>query len=847
MMQKRTIYSLLLTSLILVFVFSTGFAQEVTFESKTVLRCQSGTLNITVNTPDAISALELVFEISGDYSSFNVQWDLDFVDPVLPDRDIVIDGNVVRMWAMQIPATSNCLGAGETVVAQVNFESAEICDGLVEITGTQIVMPAPSTVVVETWFADCVTSALVPVVVNPGTITINNAPPEIDPIVGGDIHWGGTYYGTATADDDDLHTTPGNCEELEFYKVSGPTALIVSKAGAISWPTTGDDVCDNLVKVEVIDGCDAADTTEFNICVWNEKPSITCPEDIFTGWGDLITGVITGDDPDGGPSPLAYYLVSFDGPGTFEVLANGNFSWQTEFDPAYTGTFEACVRVTDGANTCTPCSPENADTCCFEITVVPFLITIEKRHKVIQGQIEPVTITMLDDEYENYPIGGFDFLVKYDESALLVNSVEEGQFIIDCGWEYFTYRYGPNGNCGPNACPSGMLRIVAIAETNNGDYHPDCFTNEPGKSNELAVMNFLVSNDRTLECQYVPIRFYWYDCGDNALSSVSGDALFLSRNVYDYSWDAEYEEWINIAKADDYPTYFGAQDCDYENLEKVPYYFIDFRNGGIDIACAEDIDARGDVNLNEIGYEVADVVLFSQYFVYGAGVFVINPDGQIAATDANADGIVLSVADLVYMIRVVIGDANAYPKTVVPVNASYVQTSAGVISVDADVEMGAALVVASGDLEPELLANDMDMIYNYDGVNTRILVYSINGESFTGEFLRVQGNIVSVELATVEGNPVVAKMLPTEFALQQNYPNPFNPTTTISFALPFATDYDLTIYNINGQLVDNFSGSAEAGMVSVDWNASNLASGIYLYKLTADGRTIDTKKMVLLK
>jgi len=93
----------------------------------------------------------------------------------------------------------------------------------------------------------------------------------------------------------------------------------------------------------------------------------------------------------------------------------------------------------------------------------------------------------------------------------------------------------------------------------------------------------------------------------------------------------------------------------------------------------------------------------------------------------------------------------------------------------------------------------------------------------------------------------VAKMLPTEFALQQNYPNPFNPTTTISFALPFATDYDLTIYNINGQLVDNFSGSAEAGMVSVDWNASNLASGIYLYKLTADGRTIDTKKMVLLK
>jgi len=728
-MQKRTIYSLLLTSLILVFVFSTGFAQEVTFESKTVLRCQSGTLNITVNTPDAISALELVFEISGDYSSFNVQWDLDFVDPVLPDRDIVIDGNVVRMWAMQIPATSDCLGAGETVVAQVNFESAEICDGLVEITGTQIVMPAPSTVVVETWFADCVTSALVPVVVNPGTITINDAPPEIDPIVDVDIHWGSTYYGTATADDDDLHTTPGNCEELEFYKVSGPTALIVSKAGAISWPTTGDDVCENIVAIEVIDGCDVADTTEFTICVYNDPPEITCPADTVILWGEVFTGNITATD-DGGPAPLAFSRVSFDGPGSFIVNADGSFEWETDATPDYIGTYELCAAVTDGGNICEDCSPKNADTCCFTIEVRGYQVTIDKVEMVIQGQIWPDTIFA----YLTEEIGGFDLLVKYDESALLVNSVTEGELITDCEWEYFTYRYGPNGNCGPNACPSGMLRIVAIAETNNGDYHPveDCI---PGETS-LAVMHFLVSNDRTLECQYVPVRFYWYDCGDNALSDITGDTLLISRSVYDYSWNAEYGDWINIAQADDYPTYYGAQECDFENPDKVPFRWVDFRNGGIDIACAEDIDARGDVNLNEIGYEVADVVLFSQYFVYGAGVFVINPDGQIAATDANADGIVLSVADLVYMIRVVIGDANAYPKTVVPVNASYVQTSAGVISVDADVEMGAALVVASGDLEPELLANDMDMIYNYDGVNTRILVYSINGESFTGEFLR---------------------------------------------------------------------------------------------------------------
>jgi hypothetical protein len=394
-----------------------------------------------------------------------------------------------------------------------------------------------------------------------------------------------------------------------------------------------------------------------------------------------------------------------------------------------------------------------------------------------------------------------------------------------------------------------MLRIVAIAETNNGDNHPDCFTNGPNISNELAVINFLVTNDRTLECQYAPIRFIWYDCGDNVLSSVTGDTLFISRNIYDFSWGAQFPNWTNIAMTADYPTLFGAQDvdCFVGDENKIPFRRVDFRNGGIDIVCADSIDSRGDVNLNEIPYEVADAVLFSNYFVYGLSAFHGNVDGQIAATDANADGIVLSVADLVYLIRVVIGDANPYPKTVVPINASYVQLGNGVLSVNDNVEMGAAFVVLEGNVAPELKAMNMEMSYNYDGSNTRVLVYSLEGNSFTGDFLQFNVAIISIEMATADGSPVVAKLLPTEFALVQNYPNPFNPTTTLGFSLPYASRYDLTIYNVSGQQVARFAGSAEAGNHTIDWNASNLASGVYLYKLTADGRQIDTKKMVLLK
>ncbi|MBK7140452.1 MAG: right-handed parallel beta-helix repeat-containing protein [bacterium] len=100
--------------------------------------------------------------------------------------------------------------------------------------------------------------------------------------------------------------------------------------------------------------------------------------------------------------------------------------------------------------------------------------------------------------------------------------------------------------------------------------------------------------------------------------------------------------------------------------------------------------------------------------------------------------------------------------------------------------------------------------------------------------------------ASLTFNRIVNGTLPTAFALSQNYPNPFNPTTSIELALPVASEYTLTIYNVLGQEVKSFSGFAEAGFVRVDWDATDQSSGIYLYKVTA-GRFEDTKKMVLIK
>ncbi len=98
----------------------------------------------------------------------------------------------------------------------------------------------------------------------------------------------------------------------------------------------------------------------------------------------------------------------------------------------------------------------------------------------------------------------------------------------------------------------------------------------------------------------------------------------------------------------------------------------------------------------------------------------------------------------------------------------------------------------------------------------------------------------------------VSVLPPNKFELFQNYPNPFNPATIISYQLPAESNINLKIYNILGQQVTELiNENMKPGKYKVEWNASNYASGMYIYQLVSESVTgeqnIVRKKMLVVK
>lgn len=163
--------------------------------------------------------------------------------------------------------------------------------------------------------------------------------------------------------------------------------------------------------------------------------------------------------------------------------------------------------------------------------------------------------------------GGFDLLVSFDASMLTYVSTTPGAFITDCGWEHFAPTV-------VSADP-GLIRIVSVADLSGNGTTPTCLA--PDSGDVLACLQFQVLNDTALACQTAPIRFWWGDCGDNAISNPGGDSLLLAGRAAGSILDFDGADLTGTPNT-------GGSDSSCAWFAPV-YEIVSFHNGAVAINC----------------------------------------------------------------------------------------------------------------------------------------------------------------------------------------------------------------------------------------------------------------------
>jgi len=679
------------------------------------------------------------------------------------------------------------------------------------------------------------------------SFTVIVAPYPIDIACPGpfNVKWGTTAAGTVT---------DGTICDVSF------TGDHVDVDGNFSWLTACQDIGTHVFTMTATDECQRTDQCDVTVTVYNNVVSCVdlSTNFLFTDGYDVNLNTVY-TDPDGDGLSFGNLTITPAPIDNMPMLAGGVLTWNpSDLDAQNNGgQYEICVEIFDGCEYVT---------CCWNLLVQytqPYkvsifnpdadLSTVEYEDHIVEslnGRNAVVGLHMKNGFIEG--TGAFDFLLCYDCSVLNFLKAEKGEGIED--WEYFTYRYGAFGNNCGSGCPSCYIRVIGIRDMNNGITAP---AGSEYVNGFLAYLTFYVTEDRSTLNLCPRIGFCSIDCGDNVISDATGNLLALA-----FPGQNDPSGFM-ITFGPDYDLVACLEGFKGEN----PTTFIYFDPGFICIR--PPTDDRGDINLNGIANEVADAVLFTNYFIYGPGVWQGDAyyENRVLASDVNDDGIVATVADLVYLIRIITGDAQPFPnsgESKINPFASAMDISTEmvdgqmVVTTNSTNDLGAGFMVFNytGTIGVPTTESDMTVRYNAENGELRVLVFSMGGntidagvtslvsipvdgalELVESSFSDASGSLMTVDLHRVEP--------PKAFELSQNYPNPFNASTMIRFAVPTACNWTMNIYNVAGQVVETMNGSAEAGYVSVNWNA-DVASGIYFYKLQAGDFTA-TKKMVLMK
>lgn len=211
---------------------------------------------------------------------------------------------------------------------------------------------------------------------------------------------------------------------------------------------------------------------------------------------------------------------------------------------------------------------------------------------------------------------------------------------------------------------------------------------------------------------------------------------------------------------------------------------------------------------------------------FGAGIMSLQPVNLFGFGDGHLKFMINIPAHVTFQIGIIDSWGNQ----------SYVEFPANQTTYNLvrDGNWGQAIIPVS-DLRGEFI--DLRML-SYEFV-----ILEVNGTQceFAIDDIYWDGGTESIQI-----EPEV-ELIPAQFTLQQNFPNPFNPVTTIAYTVPQTADVDLSLFNINGQLVATIVDRLQGpGSYTINWNAADQPSGVYFYRIVA-GSYSDVKKCVLLK
>ncbi|MEA2077491.1 MAG: metallophosphoesterase [Candidatus Marinimicrobia bacterium] len=377
--------------------------------------------------------------------------------------------------------------------------------------------------------------------------------------------------------------------------------------------------------------------------------------------------------------------------------------------------------------------------------------------------------------------------------------------------------------------------------SNDSDLYRGSFTTAPD-SNETAIKFFVYGDTRTYPQDHDKVA-------EQIIEKYSADSELHSiiLSVGDLVGNGDYEgDWDNQFFNQDYPNIMEMlgnlpyQSC-IGNHEKsgilfkkyFPYPFVNGRYWSFD-------------------YGPAHFVVVDQYTNYSTGSEQLNwIENDLSSTDkiwkimmfhepgwsAGGHGNEIPVQNYLqplceeYNVQIVFAGHNHYYARAEVNDVTHITTGGG-----------GAPIYSADENYPNIVTATSAHHY---------CIVSIDNNSLFCEALDINNSVLdSFTIEHIPEEPVAIRVdenFPQSFKLEQNYPNPFNASTSIRYQLPKSSFVNLKVYAVNGEFVDTLINDMQAtGYYKIQFNADDLPSGRYIYRLTA-GNKVRTRKMTLVK